>query len=350
MPFKHVPWPASVTTVDVRDPAEMDERSRVSRRLPGHNAAHCYSLRDPMLRHLSSDTLLTRMVIRSAGDLQLSHVEDRFGTAIEIIGAGMPAYCFGRVLTGRMAISVPGAGSAGKDGWAETEPGHGPIHGGRAETRLFTLDGTTRTNLWVATSRFEAALRAWLHEEMTAPLIFAPSIDWTRGPGAGLHRLVAHAEAEFVTPGGMTTNAVELAAFTDLFVHAALRALPHNYTPHLSRAETPAPVHLRRAEAYIQAHADAPMLLEEVAAAAGCSVRSLQRAFRQFRDTTPHAAIHAARLDRARAELMSGTDTLVAIGRRFGFSQTGRFARAYVRRFGSAPPNCRGRVQTWPRR
>ena len=350
MPFEHVQRPASLITVDVRDPAEMDERSRVSRRLPGRNAAHCYSLRDPSLRRLSSRTLLTRMVIRSAGDLQLSHVKDRFGTAIEIIGAGMPAYCFGHVLAGRMAASVPGARPACNDGWAETGPGHGPIHGGEADTHLLTTDGTARTNLWVATARFDSALRAWLHEELTAPIVFAPTIDWTRGPGAGLRRLIAHAEAEFAVPGGMTTNEVELAAFTDLFVHAALRALPHSYTPHLTRAETPAPVHLRRAEAYMQAHADAPMLLEEVAAAAGCSVRSLQRAFRQFRNTTPHAAIHAARLDRARAELMSGTDTLVAIGRRFGFSQTGRFAQAYARRFGSPPPNCRGRVQDWPRR
>ena len=168
--------------------------------------------------------------------------------------------------------------------------------------------------------------------------MFAPTIRWAAGAAAGLRRLLGHAEAEFADPGGLASNPIALVAFVDLFIHTALRALPHNYSERLARPDHPAPVHLRRAEAYLAAHADAPLRLEDVATDAGCSIRALQRAFRHFRGTTPHAAIHAARLDRARAELARGGAPVAVIARRFGFSKPGRFIAAYTRRFGSPPP------------
>jgi AraC-like DNA-binding protein len=39
------------------------------------------------------------------------------------------------------------------------------------------------------------------------------------------------------------------------------------------------------------------------AAAAGCSIRTLNAVFRQFRETTPLAALHTIRLEAVRAEL-----------------------------------------------
>jgi AraC-like DNA-binding protein len=96
---------------------------------------------------------------------------------------------------------------------------------------------------------------------------------------------------------------------------------------------------VRRAEAYIRAHAGEPTALHEVADAARCSVRGLQLGFRRHRDTTPLAAIRRARLDAAREALRSGdaAGTVTDLAHRFGFSNPGRFAQLYKAAFGESP-------------
>jgi transcriptional regulator GlxA family with amidase domain len=94
----------------------------------------------------------------------------------------------------------------------------------------------------------------------------------------------------------------------------------------------------------MRAHPGGAIGLEEVADAAGCSLRSLHDVFRRFRGTTPLAALHAVRLDQVRAEL-AGSDvaTTMEVARRFGFTNRGRFTSAYAERFGEAPPGARRR-------
>lgn len=330
------------TVTDIYDPAEMDERSRMSRRLPGCHGVHTYTLRDPALRRAGAGrVLLTRHVDRQAGgDLLLGHVAERFGTEIGIVEPGLPAYCFCLIRAGRLALSTPDT-----RGTTEAGPGQGVIQRGRAGTRALTADGTARTSVWVAATRFEAALQACLGEPLGAPLVFAPGIDWTSGAGAGLRRLMLHLAAELPQPGGLAANAPALAAFTDLFVHTALRGLPHGHAERLARQRDGAtPACVRRAEAYFRDRADQAVLMEDVAATAGCSVRALQRAFRRFRDVTPHAALAHVRLELARAELARGeAAATAAVAQRYGFTNAGRFAAAYARRFGELPSETRRR-------
>jgi transcriptional regulator GlxA family with amidase domain len=77
----------------------------------------------------------------------------------------------------------------------------------------------------------------------------------------------------------------------------------------------------------------------EAAAAAGCSVRTLEAVFRQFRGTTPLGALHGIRLDQVRRTLVDGTtdEPVIAIARRHGFTNRSRFVAAYRRRFGGSP-------------
>ena len=95
----------------------------------------------------------------------------------------------------------------------------------------------------------------------------------------------------------------------------------------------------RRAEEFMRANATVPIRMEDVAAAAGCSIRTLDAVFRRFRDTTPLAALHAIRLEQARAELSHGANSMsvVEIARSYGFTNAGRFAAEYRRRFGESP-------------
>ena len=97
------------------------------------------------------------------------------------------------------------------------------------------------------------------------------------------------------------------------------------------------------------AHADQAVSMQDVAEAAGCSLRSLHDAFRGWRDTTPLAALHRVRLERVRTELSCPGDEptplfVADVARRFGFTNRGRFLAAYARRFGEMPPGTRQRL------
>ena len=297
-----------------------------------YGSAHRYRLRDPATAP-SGPAMMNRYVNRSSGDLQVSVVAERLGTALEVVNPGIEAFCFSDLRAGAMALTPPGA----------AEPlvgrlGHGLVHGGESGMTALTQDGTKRTNLWVDRARMEAALTSGLEKVLRERLRFDPVVDWSApGPNA-VRRLLLHVEAEFARPDGMATQPVALAAFTDLFVQTALRELPHNHRDQLLRPSPVAtPGYLRRAEAFMWAQAEAPIGLAEIAAAAGCSVRTVQNAFRVFRDTTPHRALQAVRLEQAREALQRGEETVTSVARRFGFSHMGRFAALYARRYGERP-------------
>ncbi len=328
------PPPGGFTVVDVYDPAEMDEQSHISRRLPGRHSVTTYTLRDPALRRFGAGRLLAR---HWGHPLLLGHVAERFGVEVGFVEPGMPAYCFALIRAGRVMLSTPDT-----SGTTEAGPGQGVIQGGRPGTRVLTADGTRRTNLWIATGRFESAVEACLGERLRAPLVFAPGLDWASGAGAGLRRLLLHLAEELRRPAGLAANGPALAAFTDLFVHTALRGIPHNYAQRLARQrDGAAPACVRRAEAYFRDHAEQALLMEDAAAAAGCSVRALQRAFRRFRDTAPHAALVRVRLELARTALAHDEGTVALVARRYGFTHAGRFGAAYARRFGESPSETR---------
>ena len=314
--------------VEVVDAAGMQ---RLSGRLP-HGNAHRYRLRDPAAAP-RGPAALSRHVLRTAGDLLVSAVAERLGTAVGIVEPGIEAFCFCDLRSGAMALTPPGAAEPLMGG-----PGRGLIHGGEGGLTALTGDGTARTNLWVGRARMEAALAAALGEAPRERLRFDPAVDWSAPGPAAVRRLLLHAEAEFAREDGMAAQPVALAAFTDLFVQTALRELPHNHRERLLRpVRSVMPRHLRRAEAFMRAQAATPIDLGEIAAAAGCSVRTLQNAFRLFRDTTPHRALQLMRLEQAREALQRGEAPVAAVARRFGFSHVGRFAASYARQFGERP-------------
>ena len=159
--------------------------------------------------------------------------------------------------------------------------------------------------------------------------------------GCSLHPQIAFMLAEFSRRDGLAVNAVGLTSFTGFIVQMILRGIPHNYSEQLAhgRHGGAGPGYLRRAEAFMRAHAASPLRLDQIAAA-GCSVRTLSLVFRRFRATTPLAALHTVRLEAVRAELLDRTNTAPTseIARRYGFSHPGRFIRAYQQRFGQTPP------------
>lgn len=103
----------------------------------------------------------------------------------------------------------------------------------------------------------------------------------------------------------------------------------------------PEPAALRRAMAFIDAHADEQIGIEEIAGAARMGPRGLQHAFRRYRDTTPFAYLRDVRFQRAHRDLEAADpsvgDTVAEIAARWGFSNPGRFSIDYRHRYGSQP-------------
>lgn len=103
------------------------------------------------------------------------------------------------------------------------------------------------------------------------------------------------------------------------------------------------PAALRRALDFIDAHADQPLLLADIADAACVSASSLLRLFHSQLDQTPVAVLRQVRLDKARIELGRGDGgTVREVARRWGFQNASKFSQAYLRRFGELPSGTRG--------
>lgn len=101
------------------------------------------------------------------------------------------------------------------------------------------------------------------------------------------------------------------------------------------------PAALRRAVAYIDAHAAEPLTLGDIASGVGVDPRALQRAFARHRATTPMGYLRRVRLENAHRDLQRADPatgvSVSGIARRWGFANLSRFAAAYHRAYGRTP-------------
>lgn len=319
--------------VQAADPAELDAHSRVSERFPAQSRMYKYRLRDPALWRTTFEAPVFGLAIRSAGAIVASHGENRFATDIDVEGDPDGYYAFAMMRRGRMTVIRDGEDATG-------QAGRGLAYRTVAGTRFVSGDDCLRSSVFLKVGEVTAALENLIDARLRKPLEFRPEIDWTHGLAASLKRQFDVVLEEFARPDGLAGNAVALASTTDLLARLALVALPHSHTDLMEAGRAGAvPAYLRRAEEFMHAHCAEPIRMAQVADAAGCSLRTLDAVFRQFRGTTPLGALHGIRLDQVHRELsLAGTDAPVAaIARRHGFTNASRFAAAFRRRFGETP-------------
>ncbi|MDR7275897.1 AraC family transcriptional regulator [Catenuloplanes atrovinosus] len=137
--------------------------------------------------------------------------------------------------------------------------------------------------------------------------------------------------------------ALLLSAAIDIAAAAALSVFP-NATMTVDYVAGPgrvAPATVRRAVAYIDEHAAEPVTSEDIAAAAGVSVRAVQAGFRRHLDITPMGYLRRVRLERAHRDLRAADPTtgatVAAVARGWGFTDLSRFAADYRAAFGRLP-------------
>lgn len=106
--------------------------------------------------------------------------------------------------------------------------------------------------------------------------------------------------------------------------------------------QRPAPASVYRAEAFIAAHANEPITLQDIATAARTPVRTLLHGFRQIRDTSPMQFLRSIRLTQARDRLLRDKSCSIAsVALACGFGNLGRFSREYATKFGELPSETR---------
>ncbi len=322
--------------VSASDPAEFEGRLRASERFPDASRSYKYRLLDSALRRTRFDDPILSLAIRSTGAILACHGGSRFATEVLHEGDDSHFVGFTTVLQGEMTLVEGGVSRTAK---ADRGLAFRPRH----QTRILTSDGSARTNVFIRVTELETALEHMLDARLRSPLDFRSDIDWSRDLAASLKWQLAFLMHEFERPDGVASNAVALASMTDLIVALALRAAPHNYVAQLEMgAPAAVPRHVRRAEEFMREHCAEPLRIADVAAAAGCSVRTLSDVFRRFRGKTPLAALHMMRLEQVHAELRLGAAghpgaTVGSVARRYGFTNASRFAAAFRRRFGETP-------------
>ncbi len=319
--------------VQATDPEELDVRSRVSERLPGQSRTYKYRLRDPALWRMRFNQPIFRIAIRSAGAIMASQASSQFSTEVVADGTADEHFGFATMVRGWISVAEKGAQATGSQG-------HGLAYRTGPGTRFLFSDDSLRMNVFLKVAEVEGALEHILDERLREPLVFGHELNWSGGLAASLKGQLDFVMREFQRTDGIADNPVSLASMTDLLNTLVLRAVPHKYTERLAAGSAGAvSAYVRRAEEFMRAHCAEPIRMAQVAAAAGCSVRTLGATFREFRGHTALGALHGIRLDQVMRDISQRASDVpvAAIAHRYGFTNASRFATAFRRRFGETP-------------
>ncbi|MFC3229346.1 AraC family transcriptional regulator [Marinibaculum pumilum] len=239
-------------------------------------------------------------------------------------------------------LQIPLSGSAAIVNGTQdycSHPGRAALLNPHLATRMIWDENCRQVLVWIERQALERFLAEQSGAPLRRPLTFLGGLDMTRPEGARLRRLVMHLVAEVdagipsIGTGGLMGRQIEAAVMAGL-----LEAAAHDQGD-AADAGAALPRQVRRAEAFIMANLEQALALEDIARAAGVSMRGLQQGFRDHRDTTPMAFLRDARLERAHRDLQSAAPgcNVTAVALRWGFAHLGRFAQVYRARYGCSP-------------
>ena len=176
---------------------------------------------------------------------------------------------------------------------------------------------------------------AALRFESIAPVSSARRALWSGTAAYLCHELISSATTEISPLMAAEMTRLAAAAMLETFPNTAMT------TPYLPGPGRVPPAAVRRAAAFIDAHAGQPITLADIAAAAGVTGRALQYAFRRHYDTTPTGYLRQVRLEHARRDLLAAAPAdgtaVAAVARTWGWASPAGFTTAYRRRYGQPP-------------
>jgi AraC-like DNA-binding protein len=170
------------------------------------------------------------------------------------------------------------------------------------------------------------------------PIALRPGIELDRVPGRQWWALARMLLDAIDSPDGLLANPMVARPLVDSILRGLLTVAGDD--PEQFGHGSTGTGSLRAAIDFLRAHASEPVTVSEIAAAARCSVRALQEAFRRHLGTSPMAYLERTRLAGAHADLIAadpGVETVNEVCWRWGFTHAGRFAAAYRRHYGVPP-------------
>lgn len=171
-------------------------------------------------------------------------------------------------------------------------------------------------------------------------LEFAPEIDLKSAPVKSLMSMIQLALTPIDGEAAFATSPIAAAQFSESLSLLLLENFQHTYSDLLSpRIHMLRPKHVKRAIEYMRANAEQHLTLQEIAMAAGVSVRALHYGFKRFLGEPPFEHLRQIRLDAAYTDLTTAPETIsiAEIAKKWGFPNSGRFAFHCKRCFGASP-------------
>ena len=204
-------------------------------------------------------------------------------------------------------------------------------------TRTTWMAGTDQLMLRLSRSLVERTLVGYLGHPLNEPLRFELGFRWREC--APWQCMLSYLIDCTLQHHDLAMHKIVVSQIEQLAASILVTSHRHNHCEDApARRSTILPRHVRRAQDFLEAHAHEPVTAEQLAQAAGVSVRSLYAGFKDFLGVSPMQYLRDLRMERARAELMSGDSNHVAgVALRWGFAHMGRFSNEYKQRYGESP-------------
>jgi len=171
-------------------------------------------------------------------------------------------------------------------------------------------------------------------------LEFKNYIDLTSNNGAMVGRMVDYIIQELNYDDLLLTNPGQTRSVNHMLLSAML-SLPHNNLKRLNqnKSKSIAPAMVRRAEEYMKAHLGELITIIDLLRICDCSRSVLFSSFQNTRSYTPMEFLMEQRLQHAKENLLRPKEaaTVSSIATHSGFTNLGRFAQSYGKRFGERP-------------
>ncbi|HXE17658.1 MAG TPA: AraC family transcriptional regulator [Stellaceae bacterium] len=139
---------------------------------------------------------------------------------------------------------------------------------------------------------------------------------------------------------------IVLPELENALVTSLLATAQHNYRGQLDGPVSgAAPWQVSRAESYIEAHWNEPIMIEDLVSVTGVSARSIFRAFKKSRGYSPFQFVKEIRLTEARRMLNSDNPSLTVteVAVACGFENLSRFSKDFSLAFGEPPSAVKNR-------
>jgi AraC-like DNA-binding protein len=195
--------------------------------------------------------------------------------------------------------------------------------------------------LRIARRALEQELERLLDRPLRHPPDLALSMNVATGRGAQWLALVQSLARDLADDTALIRQPMVAAPFVHAVLCGLLTAAPHQY-----REELDNPVAavsgstVRTAQDFIEANADKPLTVADIAKATGIGIRGLQQGFARSVGISPTQYLRQVRLREAHHELRMAdpaATTVSEVAARWGFRHQGRFATEYRQRY-DVPP------------